>query len=66
MTRTLADNKKRLKARVGRRTAANQTFRQLAYRFVRSTDPAELELLKREMVRRVARRVPGEIMPPHA
>jgi hypothetical protein len=65
MTRTLTDKTKSLKKRsAGQRTvtvctlaAEEQAFRELAYRFVRCTDPAEQERLKQEIVRCVARRV---------
>jgi hypothetical protein len=65
MTRKLTDNTKNLKSRrAGARTVmvctlapAQQEFQELAYRFVRCTDPAEQERLKQEIVRRVAQRV---------
>ena len=64
MTRKLTDNTKNLKSRrAGRRTVTvctlavtEEKFHELAYRFVRCTDPAEQERLKQEIVRRVARR----------
>ena len=69
MTRRLTDNTKTLKSRrAGRGTvtvctlaAAEQEFRELAYRFVRCTDPEEQERLKQEIVRRVARRIRARV-----
>ena len=69
MTRKLTDNTKNLKSRrAGPRTvtvctlaATEQEFQELAYRFVRCTDPVEQEHLKQEIVRQVARRVRARV-----
>ena len=69
MTRTLTGITKNLKSRrAAARTAtvctlaaAAREFQDLAYRFVRCTDPAEQERLKQEIVRRVARRIRARV-----